>query len=427
MRLLVAESNLEKARPGPAVSSQRPVSASRAELLELQRTAGNQAVARWMTAAAPGGAAGRARSPGGTACGASVQRTLVTAAGPVGQADIDAALAAATPPGGVAPAESAVTTRLQAASARYYLPDAAAPDYAAASLRVLEQKKYLLGEHHGDGTWAARSGPWGYVEKMREGVRWFTPEEPAERTAVDTAAPNAAVALDQGRALEDIHAVALTKAAIIQQLLGDYATLSAADSTLFNETLTDFRVYALQYFQIADLWSSGPGLPTEGRGHHFGRAGGLVRKPAWRALDWPNIRAHPATKHVTDRQAADLRPAISEFFLDIMALADTRVLGGGLFGFGRTRQGPDPITNRAALTALGTSTGPTSFATGFADSLREGNVLREAKMVRNVAAGPAPLLVQLGDAHVDPVGARLPADVVRVKRGTDFVPLTTEA
>jgi hypothetical protein len=324
-------------------------------------------------------------------------------------------------------APSGVATRLHNDPQPYYLPDDGSADLTAASIRALEHKKYLLGEHHGDGTWTSRTGPWGYVEKMREGVQWFTPEGNDERAAIATAAQNPVIALGQGQALEDIHAVALTKALMTQQFLGDYPNLSSTPDgcEIFNEHMADLRVYVRQYMQVAMAWLHGPGLPSSGRGNHFARAAGLAQEAAWMALPWAAMKAQPRVKHVSDKQASDLRPVIKEFYDDVLELSDTRPLGGGLLGFFQSRQGPDPMTNRAALTGLSKPTGHTNLAHGIASAVTEGNIVREAAMVRNITASAAPLLVQMGDNHVDSLAGQLGAGVVRVKRGVDFAAMTT--
>jgi len=57
---------------------------------------------------------------------------------------------------------------LIASSETFYLPDNLDVDLAAAQIRVLEEKKYLLGEGHYSQAWERRTAPWSYIPKMSE-------------------------------------------------------------------------------------------------------------------------------------------------------------------------------------------------------------------------------------------------------------------
>ena len=82
------------------------------------------------------------------------------------------------------------------------------------------------------------------------------------------------------------------------------------------------------------------------------------------------------------------------------------------------RKGDDPIPNRSKIEALSTPGSdqplPVVPVTGQ---------LRESKMAERILAKPSPLLVQVGNKHVDPLVKRLGTagrDVVAVHKGTDF-------
>ena len=97
------------------------------------------------------------------------------------------------------------------------------PNYQAATFRVLKEKKYLLGEDHGDGTWAARTQSWSYIPKMREGIKLPTGQSAEENAAIQTMNPNQAQGNQaQELPLEDRHAYALTKILMTKQLLAQY-------------------------------------------------------------------------------------------------------------------------------------------------------------------------------------------------------------
>jgi len=103
-----------------------------------------------------------------------------------------------------------------------------------------------------------------------------------------------------------------------------------------------------------------------------------------------------------------------------MELVDTRPMGGGVLGFFKSKQGPDPIANRASLTKLGKASPGAYDVAGFRTSIEEGNKLREVEMVRKIKGESGPLLVQLGDHHVDSVAAGVGPEAVPVERGADF-------
>lgn len=331
------------------------------------------------------------------------------------------------------PQLSAFVSSLVSARETYYLPDNPAPDLSLPVVLALEKKKYLLGEKHGDGSWQQRTDRWTYIPKMRESIRWFRPETPEEGRAVTKAEKNPVIDLSQGLPLEDIHSVFLTKVMSAQQMLGDFDNLSLATTgpQLLNSELSECYTYLAQYYQVAEILHneefSGKTPPKGSRAWDLISLGySFVHyktelNPVWE-IDKKKAGA------LTKAQASALRPVLESLAELLIELIDTRPRETGIktgiksvFGFEPNRVGPDPLgKSRAQLISLSDPKSTGAFAVGFLKALSEGNVLREEKMAENIKAAPAPLLVQLGSAHVPKMAAALGNDAVPVDVGEDF-------
>jgi hypothetical protein len=73
---------------------------------------------------------------------------------------------------------------LIASTESFYLPDTLDVDLAADQIRVLEEKKYLLGEGHYSAAWEKRIALWSYVPKMSEAYSEIYSEDPTARGAL---------------------------------------------------------------------------------------------------------------------------------------------------------------------------------------------------------------------------------------------------
>lgn len=343
-----------------------------------------------------------------------VQRKLITKTGTLTKV-ADLGLAKDKKPGDP-------VARLVADGTDHYVTDPL-PDFEAATIQVLEAKKYLLGEHHGDGTWDTRTAGWGYIEKMKEGYKGFQGQDAAEKEAVAGAKVEP---VDQGLPLENMHTYALTKILNTRQLLKGYEDIKGVQPALIKSHLDEVVAVLTQYAAVGIQWIKTVKDPKAGtRPHHFMSIGlGNLHDDTFKLMaDVKKGTQDVATLNA--KQVEAIVALLQECVPHLMELIDTRPMGGGMFGIGQSKQGKDPIPNRAALTGLADG-GKEGWAEGWKASLDEGNTLREAAMGRNVSAGPKPLLVQIGDAHVDNIAAAVGADAVKVKRGTDFKALTTQ-
>jgi hypothetical protein len=323
-------------------------------------------------------------------------------------------------------ARSPIVARLMSDPATFYLPDNPPADLSSLAVLALEQKKYLLGETHGDGSWAKRTDRWSYIPKMRESVRWFRPEPGAEQRSVDKAAQSAAINLSTGLPLEDINSVFLTKIMSVQQILGVFDSLTHAQDAMniLNEDLMEVFTYLAQYFQVAEIWRrdeypQGKKPPEGSRAWNFMALGfGLTDYKA----ELAPVRAlwKGTSSSLTKQEAMALRPMLQAFSELLIELIDTRPQSNRLMRLWSPRSGADPLSNRARLVALSDATKPGSMVPGVDESIQEGNVLREPQMVANIRAASAPLLVQLGENHLQNVSAALGNDAVPVSKAQDF-------
>jgi Domain of unknown function (DUF4157) len=323
-------------------------------------------------------------------------------------------------------ARSPIVAQLMSDPATFYLPDNPPADLSSLTVLALEQKKYLLGEKHGDGSWQKRTDRWSYISKMREGVRWFRPEPGEERRSIDKAAANPVIDFAGFLPLEDINLGFLTEIMSTQQLLGDFDSLVPDQSAMnvLNEQLAEIYTYLRQYRQITGIWLTDEypsnALPPKGsRAWNFMEVGFVIENYKAELAPVLALKAGSVTS-LTKSQAMALRPMLELLAGLLIELIDPRPRNTGLSRLWSSRRGPDPISNRAKLTALSAANSQGDFAPGVKESIKEGNVLREPRMIENIKAASAPLLVKLGDNHVQSVSAALGSSAVPVREGQDF-------
>jgi hypothetical protein len=323
------------------------------------------------------------------------------------------------PPADVA---SAVVVRLLAAPETHYLPQPL-PDFQAATIRTLERKKYLLGEHHGDGTWATRTALWPYVETMRESVKGLDGQGADENAVI---AASGVVPVGQGLPLEDYHAYAMTQLTVVRQMLKGYSNIKllAVDPMVRGE-LTEITRILTQYGDVGTRLMARIGVQAPGtRPHYLMEVGlGSAGLPGWRVLQGVTSGAI-AWNAMSDEEVRDLKDLVQAGVTNLIELIDTRPKSGGLWGALGYREGADPVPNRATITGLAAGGGG-AWATGMASAVTQGNIVREAAMIRRITAAPAPLVVQVGDAHVPTLATAIGADGVAIRQGADFVAPTT--
>jgi hypothetical protein len=148
-----------------------------------------------------------------------------------------------------------------------------------------------------------------------------------------------------------------------------------------------------------------------------------LQSPAWVTMTAVRTGAK-APGALSKKEVAQIQTLLTSIVPKLMELIDTRPMGGGFMGIGKSKQGADPISNRGKLNTLN-SAGGSDWAQGMGDALKEGNIVREAAMVKNIKAAPAPLFIQIGDAHVDSIAAAVGGDGTPVHKGDDFEALTT--
>ena len=131
-------------------------------------------------------------------------------------------------PSGVTP--SPLVLNLIKDKRSFYLPDNAAANFTATRLTALQEKIYLLGEQHGDGSWTARTSKWNSIAKIREDIKGATPQSREEEAALRKAEVTiAGEKIEEGFPLEDFHSVALGRILVIQQQLNGLKKMEGAN------------------------------------------------------------------------------------------------------------------------------------------------------------------------------------------------------
>lgn len=329
-------------------------------------------------------------------------------------------------PSGKAP--SAPVNQLLASPATFY-PEVAA-DFEAPQIHVLEHKKYILGENHGDGTFAARTARWPGVQTMKEGIKGMSADSAPEGKALDAAGQDQA-GKDQGKGLplEDSHAYTMTRMLFQQQMMNKFDDLMLIGSgeSLVQDGLAEVAVMIGQYADVGLAWCKQLGeRPADGtRGAHFMGVGfDPMTSELFKKVIAPVAQKKKATRSLTKAERAQIQTMLQDSIGHLLALIDTRPMGGGFMGMFQSKQGADPISNRADINHLAT---PGNTAPHMADAIAAGHPVREAAMISNIKAAPAPLFVQIGDNHVDRVAAGVGAEAVKVKVGVDFDALTRKS
>lgn len=339
---------------------------------------------------------------------------------------------------------------LIASSETFYLPDTLDVDLAAPQIRVLEEKKYLLGEEHHSQAWEKRTAPWSYIPKMSEAYSAIHSETPQSSEALKSRPPSAMLPLEEGLTK------AVGNALLLQHKMNDYSRIAASyvkrtvkikDAALRRQGETVFWLCIralhdpMRYVEanLADL-EQVAGIKE------FARFAGVAKTPWGELLNTiasiinerhngpVQSSAQPATPREGDevflpKFAADFGPksimliqdGLESYVGDILAIMTAR----------RIMKPSDQFVTDAR--ALGKAGSPHSFKWAAAVDPE-----RERFMRAGIAGAPAPLLVQLGDAHrerLEQVG--LPAGTVAVARcepASDaatardpFVPLTTRS
>ena len=322
---------------------------------------------------------------------------------------------------------SAVVNTLLAAPATYYAP--AAPDFEAPAMHVLEHKKYILGENHGDGTFATRTAKWPTVQTMKEAIKGMKAEGPAEASAIGgTTQDVRGTDKGHGLPLEDSHAYTMTRMVLQQQMLNNFDNLMLVPDgrNLVQDGLAEVAVMISNYADVGLAWcQQNGGRPADGtRGAHFMGVGfDNMVSDVFKQVIIPVAQKKAAPTTITKAHRIEIQKMLQTSVTHLMALIDTRPLGGGFMGMGKSKQGPDPIPNRADVTALATP----GAGSDMPKAIESGHPAREAAMIENIKAAPAPLFVQIGDNHVDRVTAGVGAEAVAVKVGTDFDAMTRKA
>ncbi|MDB5712068.1 MAG: hypothetical protein JWL96_4138 [Sphingomonas bacterium] len=281
----------------------------------------------------------------------------------------------------------------------------------ASPIHVLPaNSKYLLGEVHNDGTWAARTANWSSIPKLHE-----------SRKAIP-----GADAGDTPGALESMHAYAMQAALAAQTLLHPlHRAWSVAQANRLAVAVPPLPPnFALMLAQ-GTRWTGE--LLTAGNQYRAFAQKYVARngEPAIAA-----VRAFSATFEAT------YRTPIVEMSTDIATLTG---LGNQALAAAAQPQQDRIYANRAFLENIVTDLLALQAAVPAAnvpriqqisqrgaandpiaaDYLAAGTPHREAAMINNVNAAAAPVMVQLGNAHVDPVAAGV-ADSVKIKVGIDL-------
>ncbi len=338
--------------------------------------------------------------------GSTVNRILVTAHDQVGPLE----LAAEDLIPNAQPIGEAARARINSPD-KYYLPDTPEPDLAEDPIHFLEERVYLLGEQHGDGTWAARTAPWSYIPRAREGLKSFEGQDATENAAIPAAGPEIA--------LEDMHAYVLTRIIAAQRMMGYFDTVKLVPQAvdMLRDQLEEFIRSLFQYRAVSTEWQKNKPLATDlkasTRYQLFGELAYVV--PTSDAFQPLLELAKDATKIPDAKQVKAGRKLLKESALRMLDLIDDRPLAKKFIAvLGNERVGADPIADRDKILQLASDTARTNDVTGAVEALDAVNPLREQAMVNRIVAAGAPLFVQVGQAHVGRVSAELRKRGVKV-------------
>lgn len=331
--------------------------------------------------------------------GSTVHRILVTATDQVGPLE----LAAEDLIPDAQPIGEAARARINSPD-KYYLPDTPEPDLADDPIHFLEDRVYLLGEQHGDGTWAVRTGPWSYIPRAREGLKSFEGQDATEQAAIPAAGPEIA--------LEDMHAYVLTRIIAAQRMMGYFDTVKLVPQAvdMLRDQLEEFIRGLMQYRAVSAEWQKNKPQATDlkasTRYQLFGELAYVV--PSSDAFQPLLELAKDPAKIPDATQLKAGRKLLKESALRMLDLIDDRPLAKKFLAvLGNERVGADPIADRDKIVQLASNTARTNDVTGAVEALNAVNPLREQAMVSRIAAAGTPLFVQIGQAHVGRVGAEL--------------------
>lgn len=236
-----------------------------------------------------------------------------------------------------------------------------------------------------------------HIAKMAEGVHMM-PEDPSTHGAVRGELP-----------LESVHAFLMGAITMLHNLLNGYAQLGEqAPPEGMNESVL---------FYLRELRKSYPTYDSYVK---------KLKKPVHGDFDAQTRRI---IAFHTEYKSTYL-PAIERMIADIKAVIANKPVPGWK---GRLAE------DRKILPPMGRKLGPVTgvdpdseTGKGLRDVLKSDTMkgdeasfeLREQAMAKNVKAGPAPLLVQIGDLHVISVAGKVGADSVAVKESTGLAKKT---
>ena len=339
---------------------------------------------------------------------------------------------------------------LIASSETFYLPDNLDVDLAAPQIRVLEEKKYLLGEGHYSQAWEKRTAPWSYIPRMSEAHSAIHSEDPQSTEAL-RALPAPAML-----PLEERLTKAVGNALYLQHQMNEYSRLA----TTYRDRTTKLTDATLRQQGETVLWGSiralyNPMRYVEANLAELEQVAGIkefaglagVATSKWGVLlskIAPIIHKRDSGPPAQSAaQVAAPWPSDAEFlgkFAKAFGPDSIALIQDGLKGYidvllaimtaRRMKPSQQFVTDARAL---GTAGSRQSYK--WAEAV---DPERERFMRARIAGAPAPLLVQLGDSHrerLEQVG--LPAGTVAVARcepasdaGTardPFVTLTTRS
>ena len=277
-------------------------------------------------------------------------------------------------------------------------------------------QKYLLGEQHGDGTWAARTALWSSMDTMHESGK-----------AVPEAVPPGQ---GRGQALESLHAYAMQAAIAGQTMLhpinkvwtavqaNRVAQLIQASLIGLPGLLDQGRKWIVELLKVGDMYNA---FAVANAARNGEAAVALVRtisadlEASWRAIlvgmrdaiDDLKGRGNQALEPAAQGQYDIIhngRPTLETLVTRLLPLMAVPAAANVVRIGELSQRAPaaDPI--------------PPDYLTAV-------NPHREAAMIANITAARAPLLVQIGNEHVDRVRAAVPG-AVAVKRGVDFAAMS---
>jgi hypothetical protein len=281
------------------------------------------------------------------------------------------------------------------------------------SMRAMREDKHIVGETaHGGAAWPAATAPWNYVVKMREQFKTYEKADEVGTNSIASADKAIFDKLGPGTsgdlALEGQNEYAISALTLVQQFLKGYdkvyglsgAGADAAKASwygILHERLLEVYVVLLRLHKIGEaLFSKDKRSPKE-------------EKYVALAMQ---IYADDGYKLIGVISKSDAKGKVTELggFWQRNVVKDIQSMQALISSVVNKIVEIDGFKNMNAVKALNAGTerdrDDSSARVKQAVVSPETRDIRELEMVRRINAGPSPLLVQVGSAHLPGLGVK---------------------